>query len=576
MDKSSQRLRARVQKQREKPLARLTEHFFTRFFEVSAVTRDTDSRLGIAPVLGLLAVPGTIMSLILFMKYSSLARWFTRSFEFDRDLAVIPDKYTFITFSMAATGIVSVLKWDSLFPDRRDFENLAPLPISTRIVFLAKLAALITFAIVFAVDLNLFSSVLFPMIAMENEGSPGEILRFIAAHTAGVVAASTFAFSAFLAAAGVLMNMLPYAAFRKTTRYLQFLAITLLLVMFLLTPLTTPGLLSVRGGGDSFHTLLPPVWFLGLSEALHGKATPAFVELGGRAIWTSIALAALAAISYVFAYRRYFLKTAETPEIVGAVRRLPDWFWRTFDATILRAPFERGAFRFALKTLFRSDRHNSVLAAFLGVGAALAVQASVMPARDPGRLGITSFTLAASLTLVYFMLTGLRFSFGLSHEERANWTFQTAVTDSAPNAQSVARKIMIVFLAAALLVTIPVYTMLAGIGVALTLVAYTALQSILLIELLVMDFRNIPFTCTHVPGKDNLVFAVSIFFTVYLVFAHASAIFGYALLRDPNLAPIFLIINIAGIFAVYRAGERDAAIQYEQPSGSLQLLRLSE
>ena len=74
MEKSSQRLRVRVQKQREKPLARLTEHFFTRFFEVSAVTRDTDSRLGIAPVLGLLAVPGTIMSLILFMKYSSLAR----------------------------------------------------------------------------------------------------------------------------------------------------------------------------------------------------------------------------------------------------------------------------------------------------------------------------------------------------------------------------------------------------------------------------------------------------------------------------------------------------------------------
>jgi hypothetical protein len=576
MDTFRQRIGTVIRKQREQPRVRLGEHFFTRFFEVSAVTRDTDSRLGIAPVLGLLAVPGTIMSLILFMKYSSLARWFTRSFEFDRDLAIIPDKYTFITFSMAATGIVSVLKWDSLFPDRRDFTNLAPLPISAAVLFFAKLAALVAFAIVFAVDLNLFSSILFPLIAMENEGSPAGIIRFIASHTVSVVAASTFAFSAFLAIAGVLMNLLPYAAFRRTTRYLQFLAITLLLLMFLLTPLTTPGLLFIRNGGESLHNWLPPVWFLGLSETLHGKATPAFEALARRSMSVFGGVAVLAAISYVFAYRRYFLRTAETPEIVGSVRRLPGWLWKTLDLTILRSPFDRGAFRFTLKTLFRSDRHSSVIAAFLAVGAALAVQACILPARDPDRLGVTTFTLAGSTTLIYFMLTGLRFCFGLSHEERANWMFQSAVTDAAPNAQAVARKTMLIFLAAALIATLPVYTALAGIGVALGHAGYTALQSILLIELLLLDFRNIPFTCTHVPGKDNLIFAVSLFFTVYAVFAHGSARFEYFLLGHPSVTPVFAVINVAGIIAAYRAGDRDAAIQYEQPSGSLQLLRLSE
>src|SRR5688572_32912156 len=116
-------------------LYRLTEHFFSRFFETSSVMRDPHERLGIGPVLGFLAFPGVVMSLILFMKYSPLMRWAKQDWNFDRYLAAIPDKYTFIVFSMAATGIFAVLKWESLFPDRRDFANLVPLPLPAYTIF---------------------------------------------------------------------------------------------------------------------------------------------------------------------------------------------------------------------------------------------------------------------------------------------------------------------------------------------------------------------------------------------------------------------------------------------------------
>jgi hypothetical protein len=286
--------------------------------------------------------------------------------------------------------------------------------------------------------------------------------------------------------------------------------------------------------------------------------------------------AIVAALSYTAAYRRCFLKSAEIPEIVGSARRFPDWIWRVFDATILRTPFDRGCFRFSVKTLFRSDRHNTVLAAFLGVGAALAVQASVLPARDPGRLGVTNFALSASLTIAYFLITGLRFCLGISHEERANWMFQSAVSDRAPDARGVTRKIILLFTACVLIGMIPVYTALAGPAVASFHVVYTAIQCIVLLELLLMNMRSIPFTCTYLPGKENVVFALAVYIVGFLVFAHASAEFEYWILMHPYSVYLFLLPMTAGLFALRRLREANQQIEYEQPAGDLQLLRLSE
>src|SRR5262245_61165875 len=46
-----------------------------------------------------------------------------------------------IDTTMLVVGLFAVLAWDSTFPDRRDVLVLAPLPVRTRTVFLAKIAA---------------------------------------------------------------------------------------------------------------------------------------------------------------------------------------------------------------------------------------------------------------------------------------------------------------------------------------------------------------------------------------------------------------------------------------------------
>src|SRR6185369_10768485 len=47
-----------------------------------------------------------------------------------------------IATTMLIVGLLTVLSWDSTFPDRRDVLVLAPLPVRARTMFRAKLAAL--------------------------------------------------------------------------------------------------------------------------------------------------------------------------------------------------------------------------------------------------------------------------------------------------------------------------------------------------------------------------------------------------------------------------------------------------
>jgi hypothetical protein len=93
-------------------------------------------------VLSLLALPGGFYSIFLLEKYSTLLQWMRGQHDFDPLAAALPDEYFFIVLSMTVTGVVAVWRWDSIFPDRRDYSNLVPLPISMRNIFFANLAAI--------------------------------------------------------------------------------------------------------------------------------------------------------------------------------------------------------------------------------------------------------------------------------------------------------------------------------------------------------------------------------------------------------------------------------------------------
>jgi len=67
-----------------------------------------------------------------------------------------------IATTMLLVGLFAVLTWNSVFPDKRDLMILAPLPVRTRTLFLAKIAAIGTALALLLITLHLIAGVVWP------------------------------------------------------------------------------------------------------------------------------------------------------------------------------------------------------------------------------------------------------------------------------------------------------------------------------------------------------------------------------------------------------------------------------
>src|SRR5271155_3361106 len=138
----------------------LVRHFFARFFDNDLVSADGDMRSTVVNILAILAAPGMLLPFLFLSKYVKLQD----QPMYVRDLASLGEKEFFICFSMTVMGLVTVIEWEMLFPDRRDYVNLAPLPIRLRTMFGAKIVALLAFLAVFSLAINAFSPIMFPAV----------------------------------------------------------------------------------------------------------------------------------------------------------------------------------------------------------------------------------------------------------------------------------------------------------------------------------------------------------------------------------------------------------------------------
>jgi hypothetical protein len=129
----------------------LIRHFFGRFFDKESISPQGEPEAGVIQTLGLLAAPGAFIA-ILAMPLG-FRNWDLVAFRFQS-----------LSYSMIVMGVVMVFEWDALFPDRRDYQILTPLPVRLSTLFLAKLAALGIFLAIFLVDVNFFGALFWPGI----------------------------------------------------------------------------------------------------------------------------------------------------------------------------------------------------------------------------------------------------------------------------------------------------------------------------------------------------------------------------------------------------------------------------
>jgi hypothetical protein len=148
---------------------------------------------------------------------------------------------------------------------------------------------------------------------------------------------------------------------------------------------------------------------------------------------------------------------------------------RLMDRFVLRSPFERATYRFAMKTLLRNERHSLLFGAFAGLGFVIASQTLVSAFNEtagPTGAAPSAALISVPLTLAYFLICGLRFVFDLPAEIKANWVHKVTLDHRQPESADAARKVIMTFVLPWILaVCLPLYLFFWGLTAGGALVA---------------------------------------------------------------------------------------------------------
>ncbi|MHB8540387.1 MAG: hypothetical protein ACYDCD_05530 [Candidatus Acidiferrales bacterium] len=505
----------------QSPFARLVRHCIERVMHAGDQSVPGELDFGIGTMLALLAAPGAFAAIFMADKYGTLLRFLRHQAMLDGYAASLPDEYFFMVLAMVVTGAVAIWKWDALIPDRRDYVNLAPLPIPARHILYANLVAVLLLASVLALDVNAASSVLFPLIVCGSQLSLRYTAVFFGTHLLSVFLASAFSFFSVLATLGLLMAILPSRVFRRCSIYVRCGMVVFLAAVLSTSFLTIHSIQHLSPSSKPLVELLSPVWFLGLCQFLRGVADPAFAPLARTAIIASGIVLILALGSYALCYRRCSTQSYESVTNLSGEGGLIDrWKLHWVSDLFLRSSFERACFRFTLKALFRSENQTLMLGGLTGIGIVLGSQTLYEAAlsRSAGALPSRA-SLSVPLIVSYFLLLGLRFSFDIPATLRANWIFRLTINLDTDECVGLARKIMLAFLIPLLLLfCLPAYGLRWGWGLAVIHTAIVAAVCVLLVEILLVRFRKIPFTCSAPHFKSNALVSILLYFLGFVVF----------------------------------------------------------
>lgn len=570
---------------RERQFWRLVELFVARIFRGGGESDSEGLSIGIGLVLTFLAVPGGFVSILLFDKYGSLLQWLRGQTHVDTLLIAFPDEYFFIVLSMTVTGAVAVWRWDAIFPDRRDYINLIPLPISTRTIFFANLVAVLFLVSVVAIDVNAASCILFPTVVAAAQSQFVFFLKFAVVHALGVILGSIFSFLAVFSMLGLLMAVLPPGGFRRISTYIRGM-IVVYLVALLCTSFAIPDLLRrVKGPAPLWTFLLPSCWFVGLCQSLRGRATPVLLELSRLTLPAIAVLAVLALAAYAISYRRHFMRITETAEGATLLHNRGPVRSELWERFVLRTPFRKACFRFVRSTLLRSEAHRLVLTGIAGLALVLASQAllaSFEEAKSLRRAAMSPAALSVPFILTFLIIVGLRLVFEIPVELRANWIFQLMLDADKQESQGLARHVTLVaVLPVTLAITFVTYTYLAGVEIAVLHTLLVGAFSVLLTDIVLVRFRKLPFTCTMPVFKQHSIVILLSFCFGYLIYAMSIPEFEATGLAEPlRLLSFVPLAGVAWYIPHHLARttiDLDKRLIFEETAPrAIEVLRLSE
>jgi len=563
------------------PQRLLVGHFLRRMFDNDLVSPGEDQHRVFAGLLGGAITIGVLGVGFLMMKYSP------SGISLGSRLALAVDDRAFFTgCAMVLMALATVLVWDGLVLDRRDYAILGPLPLEPRQLVLAKVAALAAFVVAFALVLTLVPSVLFPLVVlMSVPAGTAFAARMIGAQLASSLTGCLFAFLAIVAIRGVVVVLLRRRLSRAVLPLLQFVLVLALLSSLLLLPWLADDTHAVFESTAPADVWWPPLWFAGLYEVLVGHQLPVTRWLAGIAAMALAGTTLVATITYAAAAADMSWSPGDAAEI-GARRDGPlARLFRIVSRLSARQGAARASFAFTAHALARNARPRLWVAGGLGAGLALTIISLAVLVTDLGGAAFSvplPTTMAIQFDLVYFALVGARMAAATPAELNANWIFRLNTRPVIREHLVGSRRAVFCTVAAPLLLAlIPVHAALWGWRIALLQLAGGLLMSALLIYALFLGHPRAPFASPVVARSLPLAARVPLFLVGYWVFVAPTVTLMHYSLREPtSLIALGLLVAVTfgGMATAQRWWLRQvpALVLGEDDSGATQTLGLAD
>jgi hypothetical protein len=182
--------------------------------------------------------------------------------------------------------------------------------------------------------------------------------------------------------------------------------------------------------------------------------------------------------------------------------------------------------------------------------------------------------LSVTFILIFCVVVGIRFAFGLPADLRANWIFRFWLDPNNQDARPIARRVLLLFslpwLAPAAFFSVLFFW---GWTAALLHTAILIVCTILLVETILIRFRKIPFTCSYPAFQSHsaLIFVAYLF--GFLFFTDYLPQMEHWSLLNPWQSITFVPLTAAALLALrqYRKQmlDMDKHLIFEEPSPSI-------
>jgi len=560
------------------PTRLLARTFFGRFFESDLLPPDVPQAQFVVWSLAFLAMPGLLLPIKLIgsLLQTQGPEALTR--------ALLLHRLIFIALSMTVAGVVALIVWDGVFPDRRDARILTPLPVSGRVLIGARLLALAALCCIFIIGVNAVPTLTYGLAAGAFGGATNP-LRGLVAHFVSTTMAAVFVFTALLALQGLALNVGGSRAADRLSFLAQILFVLALLQVAFFMPMVAGALPSDLRAG--WVLALPSAWFLGLNEMIGGRPAAGAPVLAATALAATAVSTSAAVALFVLTHARLTRLALESREI-AARTRLRVTISTVATRALCRTPVARAVFELVLRTLARSRSHRLLMSAYVGVAGAV-IASGIVPLiirRGVAALGAPNLEmLAGPLLLSFFTLIGMRIAVAIPTEPRARWAVRMAEPrDRVAAIKGVRAALLLIGVGPSLVLAAVNGIMWGSLSMLATHVYVSAAMGILLVSILLLSLAKIPFTSTYYPGTSRFGVAWPLYLTGFITYAFAPARIQLALQRNPSTAAVVVFsvmtIGVALALGLWRNYKLRAQVgltfEEEDPSSMFQGFSLSE